>query len=127
MRDFQQKKRWRSVVESWPVLTILGILLLLFAWGIIGLWSKMQITAENKKIAENQLKELKEKQAIFSADVAKLNSQSGMEETIRERFPVVKEGEGLIVVVDDKNKTEAPKTETGGFFSFLYFWKGWFK
>jgi cell division protein FtsB len=123
MRDFQQKKRWRNIVESWPVLILLCILLLFFAWGIIGLLGRMQTTRENRKLAENRLTELEKKKEIFSGDVAKLGSQEGIEENIRERFPVVKEGEGLIVVVDDKNKAPQPKEEKEGFFSFLLFWR----
>lgn len=123
MRDFQQKKRWRSVVESWPVLILLGLLLLFFAWGVIGLFGRMQETRENRKLAENRLTELEKKKEIFSADVAKLGSEEGIEESIRERFPVVKEGEGLIVVVDEKNKAPEPIEEKKGFFSFLFFWR----
>ncbi|HEV7702259.1 MAG TPA: septum formation initiator family protein [Candidatus Paceibacterota bacterium] len=123
MRDFQQNKRWKNVVESWPVLVFLGILLFLFAWGIIGLMSRMQTTRENRKIAENKLKEFQDKKRTFEADVAKLDSQNGIEETIRERFPVVKEGEGLIVIVDDKTKAPESEAPKGGFFSFLFFWR----
>ena len=123
MRDFQQKKRWRNIVESRPVLIFFGLLLLFFAWGVIGLMGKMKMTIENRKIAENKFADLQKKKESFSADVAKLNSQSGIEESIRERFPVVKEGEGLIVVVDEKEKSEEQKNEDEGFFSFLFFWR----
>lgn len=126
MRNFQQRKRWRNVVESWPVLIFLGILLLLFAWGIIGLLRRMQTTRENRIIAENKLHELEKKKETFTADVAKLNTQDGIEESIREKFPVVKDGEGLIVVVDEKIPPPPEDTSSGGFFSFLKFWN-WFK
>ncbi len=127
MEDFQQKKRWRSVLESKPVLICLVILLLLFAWGVIGLFNKMQMTRENRRLAENKLMESQKKKEIFSNDVAKLQSQEGIEESIREKFPVVKEGEELIVVVDDKNTPPVEATAYHGFFSFLFFWKNWFK
>ncbi len=129
MRDFQQKKRWRRLVQSWPVLILLSILLLFFAWGIIGLMMRMQTTRENRQLAETKLIELQKKKEIFTADVAKLESESGIEETIREKFPVVKEGEGLIVVVDEKVKIEEPKAEEKSFFSkfnlssTLLFWQ----
>ncbi len=126
MRDFQQKKRWRSVLESWPVLILLGLLLLFFAWGIFSLWGRMQTTEENRRLAEKKLVELQKKKETFTHDVTKLNTQSGIEESIREKFPVVKEGEGLIVVVDEKKTEEAIQEDKGGFFSFLYFWR-WFK
>ena len=40
-------------MESWPVLLFLGILVLIFAWGVIGFIGKMQTTRENREIAEN--------------------------------------------------------------------------
>lgn len=123
MRDFQQKKKWRNMLESWPVLFFLGILLLLFAWGVFGLLFRMHATRENRKLAEVKLAELKEKKEIFSNDVAKLGSETGIEESIREKFPVVKEGEGLIVVVEDKSLSEELKKEEKGFFSKLLFWR----
>lgn len=123
MRNFQQKKRWRSVVESWPVLILLSILLLFFAWGIIGLFRRMQVTTENRKIAEIKLQELQRKKEIFTTDVAKLGSEGGVEESIREKFPVVKEGEGLIIVVDDKDKAPEPTQEKKSIFSYLLFWR----
>ncbi len=126
MRDFQQKNRWRSILESWPVLIFLGLLLLFFAWGIVSLLNRMQTTRENRVLAEKKLAELQKKKQTFSSDVSKLNTQSGIEESIREKFPVVKEGEGLIVVVDEKKAENTNEADTGGFFSFLYFWR-WFK
>ena len=114
------------MIESWPVLIFLFILLLFFAWGVVGLMSRVYQTRENRKIAENKLAELTKKKEIFTADVAKLGSEKGIEESIRERFPVVKEGEGLIVVVDEKNPPEVEENSSGGFFSFLKFWN-WFK
>ena len=123
MRDFQQKKRWRNILQSWPILILMIIVLVFFAWGIIGLMFKVQTTRENRKLAENKLIELQNKKEIFQTDVAKLESQSGIEESIREKFPVVKEGEGLILIVEDKNKIEEPKVKEEGFFSFLFFWR----
>ena len=46
-------------------------------------------------------------------------------ENIREKFPVVKEGEGLIMVVDDKNTSETDSVEEKNWFKF--FLKNWFK
>ncbi len=123
MRNFQQKKRWRSVLESWPVLVFLCLLLLIFAWGVVGLLQRMRLTMENREIAELKIKELERKKEIFTADVAKLNSETGIEESIREKFPVVKEGEGLIIVVEDKNKPEEESVEEKGFFGKLLFWR----
>ena len=108
-------------------MAILFILLLIFAWSVIVFMGKMSITRENKKIAESQVTELEEQKLKLTAEIAKLGTSSGIEESIREKFPVVKEGEGVIIIVEDENQSEVPEKKSGGFFSFLFFWKNWFK
>ena len=80
---------------------------------------KMAVTRENRKIAENKVAELQNEKIRLSADISKLNTESGIEENIREKFGLAKEGEGLIIVVEDKDKTEAEDESSGGFFSFF--------
>ncbi|MEI7709393.1 MAG: septum formation initiator family protein [bacterium] len=126
MRNFQQKRGWRNIVRSRPVLFILGLLVLFFAFGVVGFYRKTQITEENKRLAESKLVELQKQKEKLSSDIAKLQTTEGTEETIREKFGLAKEGEGVIVVVDDKTTKEVPKTSPG-FFSWLFFWKNWFK
>jgi cell division protein FtsB len=119
MRNFQQKSGWKNILESRPVLILLGILLVFFTWGVIGFTGKMSATKENKEIAENKLLELRDKSAELSANVAKLNTESGVEEEIREKYALAKEGEGLIMVVEDKNKPVEVEKKPGWVSSFF--------
>ena len=80
--------------------------MLFFVWGIIGFMGKMEVTRQNKKIAENKVAELQQEKIKLSSDIAKLKTEGGVEESIRLKFGLAKEGEGLIVVVDDKNSQE---------------------
>lgn len=106
-------------MQSWPVLAFLSISVLIFAWSVINFMGKMQVTKESKKIAENKVAELEKGKEKLSSDIDKLKTDSGIEENIREKFGLAKEGEGLIVVVEDKNKMEEENEESGWFFSFL--------
>src|SRR3989344_4249502 len=119
MRNFQKKRGFRNIMHSKPVLAILGVLVLFFAWGVIGFMGKMEITRQNRKVAENKIAELEERKEKLSSEIAKLKTESGVEESIREKFGLAKEGEGLIVVVEDKNPPKDQDTSSGGFFSFL--------
>ena len=119
MRNFQQKRGLREVIHSRPILVVLGLVVLFFAWGVIGFMGKTQITRENRKIAENKLAELEEKRDKLSLEIAKLRTESGIEENIREKFGLAKEVEGLIVVVEDQSKKEVEENQSGGFFSFF--------
>lgn len=111
-------------MESWPVLLLLGIVLVIFASGVIRLTGKMVETAKNRKIAEYKIEQLKKEKEKLSANIKNLETDEGVEASIREKFGLAKDGEEIIIVVEDKNKPAVPKTETGGFFSFF---KNWFK
>ena len=47
-----------------------------------------------------------------------------MEESIREKFGLAKEGEGLIVILGDVKEPKVINKPEGGFFSFF---QNWFK
>jgi len=119
MKSFQQKKGLRNILQSRPVLVWLGVLIIVFTWFLIGFTGKMELTRENKEIAKNKVSQLKEERERLSADISKLNSSDGIEESIREKFGLVKEGEGVVVIIDNKNEPKVIKKESGGFFSFL--------
>lgn len=112
---------------SRPVLAILIVLVLFFVFGVIGFMKKMVITMENRKIAEARVEGLRKEKEKLSTGIAKLETEGGIEESIRDKFGLAKEGEGLIVVVDDKHEVKVPKEDSGGFLFSLMFWKNWFK
>lgn len=76
---------------------------------------KMSATSENREVAQNTLLEMELKRERLATEIAKLETEGGVEENIREKFGLGKEGEGLIVVVDDKNKVEVVEEEKGWF------------
>jgi len=127
MRSFQQKRGFKNIVYSRPVLAVLLLLVVIFAWSVVGFMGKMQATIENRKIAENKIVELEKQKEQLSSDIAKLKTEGGVEESIRDKFGLAKEGEGEIVIVEDKNLLSAPVPASSGFFPFLFFWKNWFK
>ncbi|MCE9549293.1 septum formation initiator family protein [Candidatus Nomurabacteria bacterium] len=120
MRNFQKKNNISRFLHSTPFLLVLGVVAIFFAYNMIGLVGKMRETVRNKQIAEEKVSELQKSKESLSLDIAKLNTKQGLEEDIRERFGLVKEGESVIVIVEDKNETEVDaKANSGGFFSFL--------
>ena len=123
MRNFQRKRGWRNILQAKPVLVFLGIGVLFFAWNIIGFVGKMEITKENKKMAEDKVAELEREKEKLSSDIAKLKTAEGMEESIREKFGLAKEGENLIIVVEDeKNSGLNEKTKPNWVTSFFHDW-----
>ena len=124
VRNYQQKRVWRDIAQSKPVLIVLGLLILVFAWNILGFWNKMQDTERNKKIIEDKITALNQQKDKLTADINDLNTEQGKEKIFRENYGLVKEGENEIVIVDDKNSPPPPPAKSSGFFGFL---KGLFK
>ena len=124
MRNFQQKRGWRNIAESWPVLALLGALVLFFSYEIIGFVGKMEVTRSNRERAEYKVAELKKEKEKLSSDIAKLKTEQGIEESIREKFGLAREGEGLIIVVEDRKQTVPETAAPSGFFSWLGSWFG---
>jgi len=107
-------------MESPPVLILLALIVMFLAWAVIGFTGKMISTAKNKRIAEDKVLGLQTQKDKLSVDLARLETDRGVEESIREKFGLAKEGEGLIVVVEDKKEAEVePPTATESFLSFF--------
>ncbi len=119
MRNFQHRDKFKHIFQSWPVLAILGVIILFFAWNVLLFVGKMRATIEKKNIAETQVAGLLQKKEKLTEDIEKLKTEEGREESIREKFGLVKEGEGVIVVVDEKEKDKKEPTDSGGLFSFF--------
>lgn len=114
MRDFQQKDRrrpFRRILESWPFLFLFVIILVFFISGVFSFLIKMNDTIKNKKIAEDKVYELKKRKDQLIVDIDNLNTDKGKEKVFRENFGLGKEGEGMIVVVEDKSSPPQPQVE----------------
>ncbi len=123
MRNYQENW-WKRVAHSYFSLALMAVFILFFAWSVIKFAGKAQETARNKKIAQEKLTELQKQQSQLGSDIDELNTEKGVEESIREKFGLAKDGEGLVVVVDDQNK---PATQVHQKTSFWEKIKSWFK
>ncbi len=108
MREFQKPQPKRRLIHTTPALLILALLLLFFVYNILGLIRKNSETKENKVRAQVENAKLLDQQAHLEADMKELETDRGTEQVIREKFGVVKKGEGVVVVVD-----ETPEAKTG--------------
>jgi cell division protein FtsB len=119
MRNFQQKHGFRRVLESKTFLILLGAVLLVFIWNLFIFVGKMKETARNKNLAEDKLAQLETQKSQVSSEVQKLGTQEGVENAIREKFGLAKEGEGVVVVTDDNSANNTATVSKSGFWSFF--------
>ncbi len=106
MLRFDEKRTFRRYLYSRPSLAILGILILFVSHAVYGVYGKAQSAGAFLSEAEDKLAAMKKREAYFAGEMERLNSEMGVEEEIRKKFQVAKEGEKVIVIMDeDKNAT----------------------
>lgn len=119
MANFQAKSRSRRLMESTPMLFVFALILIIFTWNVASLLGKMNQVVKNREVAETRLTQLANTKARLEADIALLATDEGIEETIREKYGLGKEGERLVVVVEDKNPADQSAEQQGSFTSFF--------
>lgn len=89
------------------VLLILTALLLRGVWGV---YEKARYAKENRERAEQELHELTERREVLQEEITRLNTKRGLEEELRQKFDVGREGEQLVVLVDPP-ESDTPQEE----------------
>lgn len=103
MAQFKKKNThhfWHSPIT----LLVLFCILVLFSYNIVGLIAKERETNKNKVSELNKIEELRAREADLNKSINKLNTNEGVEESVREKFQVVKPGEKMVVIVDEVEK-----------------------
>jgi cell division protein FtsB len=93
-------KFWHSPVA----LILLFLILIFFGYKIIDLIQKERETSHKKELILDQIDTLKSRESSLNNDIAKLETEEGREEIIREKYQVAKEGEKMVIIVDEDNR-----------------------
>ncbi|HEY4517974.1 MAG TPA: septum formation initiator family protein [Candidatus Paceibacterota bacterium] len=118
MFDFHERRKLRRYLYSPGVLLVLLVLVVFLARGVWHVYDKERetglITAQKQAI----LDELKSREASLTAELDRLKTVRGIEQELREKYEVAKEGEKVIVLVEPP-KVAAAVAEEGGFWHWL--------
>ncbi len=102
MTDFQGRRRWRSMLYSRPVAVLLGLAVLLLGHSVFSVYWRHRAVAASRAQAEAELASLRAQQATLDREISALKTDGGIAAEIRKKFPVVSEGEKVIVVVPEE-------------------------
>ena len=101
-----RKRKIKQRVYSWPVVMLLVVVAFFF---MTNTWDVYKKYSESRKniagLAESNQRAL-ERQEELKKQIGYLQSERGLEEEIRQKFNVAKEGEQVIVIVDPKIEEE---------------------
>jgi len=120
MREFQEKRKLRKIIFSKITLILLLFVLLFLVFSTIKVYLKSrEALYKNKKIKE-ELTQLNQRKSEKEKEIGRLETESGIEEEIREKFDVLKPGEKVVVIVEKKQEDDKINQEgEAGFFGNL--------
>jgi cell division protein FtsB len=113
MKEWKRNKNkfWHSPL----ILILLLIFVVFFSYNIIDLVKKKNETSAKKELILDEIESLNSRASRISNDIAKLETEEGKEEIIREKYQVAKEGEKMVVIVDSEDtKNEIKREEKTG-------------
>ena len=123
MREFQDKKRLRNLLYSPLTLIILVILILFFIHATWNVYKKERDSAANALEAQQQLVRIQERNTVLTENIAKLSTDEGVEEEIRQQFGVAKPGEHMLIIVGPPGATtSAAATSTRSWWQKVVSW-----
>lgn len=112
MAKWQPAKRpWQRYLYNPGTVALLALLVLGLshrAWRAYGTY---RLAERERDQAARELTALESRRAELAAEVALLQSQSGLEQKIRQKFSVVKEGEKVIAIIAPEGE-EVPEPES---------------
>ena len=81
-------------------------------WAVFGVYWKDRESRNLRSLAELQLKDLSDRQAALAASIKALDTARGKEQALRGAYQVGREGEGLVVIVDETPAPNTPATSS---------------
>lgn len=114
MKDFKEKrkrKRAQRMIFSVPVLCVLVLLCVLMLVAVWNIYVKAQMTQENLDKITEVYNDLHSREMELIAGVEGLTTSFGVESEIRDKYGLVREGEEVTVIIDNKTKKEENSVE----------------
>lgn len=100
--DFRERFKLRKLLYAKPTIIIMAMFLVLISHSAWRMHEKSLDAISKRDKAIEELRALEARKAELENDVARLSSDRGIEEEIRDRFMVAKEGEKVMIVVEPK-------------------------
>ncbi|HEU5114497.1 MAG TPA: septum formation initiator family protein [Candidatus Paceibacterota bacterium] len=123
MREFQERRRIKRFLHSRYAIAVLAIVVLVLVRGVWNVYGKYEKSKEIADRMQSDLSSLQSRESSLSKQIDALSTPEGKEREIRDRFGVVKDGEKMVILVDDSTtSTQTAAAANTGFWSrFLGF------
>lgn len=124
MKEYQQKYIIRTLFYSRVTIVVLFLLIVLLLRSIMELNDKRIDVAKLRNEANAEKVELTKKVEKAQAQSDGIATERGFNAYVRETYPVVQEGEGVVVIYDnEKTSVSTVRTDMTIWERFSIFWK----
>jgi hypothetical protein len=111
MKEYQQKHVIRTLLYSRVTMVVLFLLIIFLLRSIIDLNNKRIDVSRLRQESLSERKDLEEKVAKAKEKEASIQTPRGFESYVRTTYPVVQDGEGVIVIYDAGQSPVTPVRE----------------
>lgn len=110
MLDFHEKRKLKRYLYSYYTAGFLALLSIPLGLSVYERFVVERAMAEKQAAAAEELQELQGRAAALESEVKRLQSARGVEEELRDRFEVSKEGEQVVIIIGDNERQHASQT-----------------
>ncbi len=122
MKEYQQKHMIRTLIYSKVTLVVLFLLIVLLLRSIMELNNKRIEVSKLRDDSAREREELERKVEKAQKENEFISTERGFEAYVRTTYPVVKKGEGVIVIYDDDKVPVSPVREKVTFWEKMSIW-----
>jgi|SRR3989344_1655490 len=125
MLEFHKKRKQRRILYSKGVLVLLLIIAVFLGKANLNVYKKNKESREKRVRAEQEYKELAAREEKLQQANILLTTEEGIEQEIRKKFNVVKEGEETLVIVEVPKESSEERKESvfRRFWNTIKFWE----
>lgn len=113
MREFERKRKVKQRIYSKFTIVALLVVLGFLVSGTFNIYKKANLSERQMDLASARLAKLEKQQTNLEYKIEALKSDVGIEEQIRNKFYLAKEGERAVFIID-KELVEEPAPEPRG-------------
>ncbi len=111
MFDFHEKRKIRSVLYSRPVIFIILLITILLSISTYNRYVVAKDMEAKLEARRGELNELERRAKAIESKVEYLKDERGVEEELRNRFDAVREGEQVVILLDERGQKKEEKQE----------------
>ena len=100
MKEFRRRRSVKQVLYAPVTIVLLALVLFFLARAAMNGYRSEQNSRRELVNAERNVADLSVRSDFLQREIDKLSSEPGLEAELRNKFPIVKEGEKMVIIVE---------------------------